>query len=177
MRFFFSHFLFLSSCSLKGKLTILSINSLIKAFFSHKPLFHCWRLDLGWVFPCIPFASVAFHSRESPSWLPASPGIVCAWVHLPGSWCCRRWSEHDQQSVGGEAMLKGGVLPAGGRLGAADIPAPAGPGGGGPAASAQPPCPRCKQSLTEQQGAHGKTVCRCLNFLSCCHRKKHYAAQ
>lgn len=52
-------------------------------------------------------------------------------------------------------MLKGDVLPAGGRLGAADIPAPAGPGGGDPAASARPPCPRCKQSLTEQQGSIG----------------------
>lgn len=61
-------------------------------------------------------------------------------------------------------MLKGGVRPAGGRLGAADIPAPAGPGGGGPAASAQPPCPRCKQSLTKQQGAHGKVLCRVLTF-------------
>lgn len=51
-------------------------------------------------------------------------------------------------------MLKGGVLPAGGRLGAADTPAPTGPGAGGPSASARPPCPQCKQSLTEQQGAH-----------------------
>lgn len=61
-------------------------------------------------------------------------------------------------------MLKGGVLPAGGRLGAADIPAPAGPGGGGPAASAQPPCPRCKQSLTGQQGAHDQAPCRLFTF-------------
>lgn len=56
-----------------------------------------------------------------------------------------------QQSVGGEAMLKGAAPPAGGRLGAADIPTPAGLGGVGPAASAQPPCLRCKLSLTEQQ--------------------------
>lgn len=61
-------------------------------------------------------------------------------------------------------MLKGGVPPVGDRLGAADIPAPAGPDGGGPAASAQPPCPRCKQSLTEQQGAHGKALCRVCIF-------------
>lgn len=61
-------------------------------------------------------------------------------------------------------MLKGGVLPSGGRLGAADIPAPAGPGGGGPAASVQPPCPRCIQSLTEQQGTHGKALCRVSTF-------------
>lgn len=57
-------------------------------------------------------------------------------------------------------MLKEDVLPAGGHLGAADIPAPAGPGGGGPAASARPPCPRCKQNLTEQQGVHGEAVWR-----------------
>lgn len=63
-------------------------------------------------------------------------------------------------------MSKVGVPPAGGRLRAADIPAPAGPGGGGPAASAQPPCPRCKQSLTEQQGAQGKAQCRGVNALS-----------
>lgn len=61
-------------------------------------------------------------------------------------------------------MLKGDVLPAGGRLGAADIPAPVGPGGGGPAASAQPPCLRCKQSLTGQQGVHGKAQCRGFTF-------------
>lgn len=71
-------------------------------------------------------------------------------------------------------MLKGDVLPAGGRLGAADIPAPAGPGGGDPAASAQPPCPRCKQSLTEQQGAHGKVQCRVYKR---CHREKAFVAQ
>lgn len=61
-------------------------------------------------------------------------------------------------------MLKGGVRRAGRRPGAADTPSPAGPGGGGPAASAQPPCPRCKQSLTEQQGAHGKAMCRGFTF-------------
>lgn len=61
-------------------------------------------------------------------------------------------------------MSKGGVLPAEGRLGAAGIPAPAGPGGGGPAASAPRPYPRCKQSLTEQQGGHGKTMCRVFTF-------------
>lgn len=61
-------------------------------------------------------------------------------------------------------MLKGGVPPAGGRRGAADIPTPAGPGGEGPAASARPPCPRCKRSLTEQQGAQGKALCRGFTF-------------
>lgn len=49
-------------------------------------------------------------------------------------------------------MLKEGVLPAGGHLGAAGIPAQAGPGGGCLAASVQPPCLQCKQSLTEQKG-------------------------
>ena len=49
-------------------------------------------------------------------------------------------------------MLKGGVQPAGGHLGAADIPAPAGPGGGGPAAFEQPPYPRYKRSLTIRAG-------------------------
>lgn len=67
-------------------------------------------------------------------------------------------------------MLKGGVPPAEGRLGAADFPTPAGPGEGGPAASAQRPYLRCKQSLTGQQGGHGKAGC--LHFLSLCHRNK-----
>lgn len=59
-------------------------------------------------------------------------------------------------------MLKGGVPPAGGRPVAADTPAPAGPGGGGPAASAQPPCPRCKRSLAGQQRGQDKAVFRTL---------------
>lgn len=68
-------------------------------------------------------------------------------------------------------MLKGGVLPAGGRLVAADIPAPAGPGGGGPAAFAQPPYPRCKRSLTEEQRAQGKASCGTLQVSRLCQRK------
>lgn len=141
----------------------LIINSEMKAVFSIKHTSTLEEYLSVWGFLWIRSTPApAFLSRGSPSWLPASLGIVCAWAPHPGSWCCRKWSEHGQQSVGGEATLKEDVLPAGGRLGAADIPSPAGPGGGGPAASARPPCPRCKQSLTEQQGAHGEGVWRVL---------------
>lgn len=127
----------------KGEVVFLC-GSLIWSFVTHRPLIQFYRLSLS---PHPVFTSTASRSKESPSWLPASPRIVCAWERHRGSWCCRTWWEHDQQSVWGEAALKGDARLAGGRLGAADTPAPAGPGGGGPAASAQPPCLQCKQSL------------------------------